>query len=74
MSDRIVVLVKDALPGLDLIAVDRSEAGWVPPRAPIYLAKHRDSGVSPGGYYDPVLMPDPLRLTLEAAGFFVPAV
>ena len=73
MSDRIVVLVKDAEPGLDLIAIDRREAGQPLPKAPIYLAKRRESGVYAGGVYEPVPMPAALRASLEAAGLFVPA-
>jgi hypothetical protein len=74
MNGRIVVLVKDALPGLDLIAIDRREAGEAPTRAPIYLAKRRESGVYAGGVYDPIPMPDALRASLETVGFFVPVV
>jgi hypothetical protein len=73
MSHRIVILVKDALPGLDLIAIDRREAGRPWDKAPIYLAKHRDSGVYAGGVYDPVPMPNELRAALTSAGLFVPA-
>jgi len=74
MSDRIVILAKDALPGLDLITIERSEAGEAAPRAPVYLAKRRESAVHRGGVYDPVPMPEELRAALTGAGLFVPAV
>lgn len=71
--DHVTVLFRDALPGLDLIAIDRREGGERPPRAPIYLARKRTSGVHAGGVYDPVPMPEGLRGALESIGLFVPA-